>query len=327
MLSLASKQYTTSETKRIFWDPIAGNPNLFPSFTLLKFVKRKANLYNLSMTDFILKHAPSCGIPPSGKLSITDRCVQVDDVGFHLEYCWDEIRNTFFEEDANTGNNRPDLGGKLITQLLEQGVVDRLPDNISNIAFWANTENPDPDLNMFDGLWTLFEAEESAGNIEAHVTAPTGTPSTSDAADYIEALYAAASVELKMFAAMGQATITTTFKVVDAIKKYLRTTNALNVSKQFEVRNGALYFNGNIPIIPMPTWDAFLASGKFTGTPTTANYAVFTIPKNLIIGSDVSVPSTGFKRWYNVETEKNHIQGRFLMGAEMIHPKLVVIGY
>lgn len=319
----------------IFYTPQEGVPSIESLYRVIDTVD-KTNIYLPATLSKILRKYTGCGFSAAGgTFAITDKVISTEKVKANVEECVEAFADTVFYEAAKRGVAIDDLSNTVIDEMIRRQFVKGLTSDIHRIYWFADANDADADWNQFDGLISLFLDNSAGIGADCFVNADSTSFETSDALatdgakGLMKQLYEAADPTLL---AMADKKFYVTKTVYDNL---LDTYEDLNSSAGLlRMINGSmeLTFRG-IPVVQVPEWDLHLADSTnphYTGSGLGigSNLIVFTSPQNLVIGTDVSSPSSEFKiRYADNDEETMKITSKFKLGAQYVHDKLVCLAY
>lgn len=324
-------QLSVQETRLLFLEPIAKNPSLGGIIRQYNRVKRKQKLYDLAPIREILQLAPSCGMQPKGKMSLSEREIEVTEIGAYLELCFDELKCTVFENDLPEGINRANITGTQIVQILASEINKAILRHRMDVAFFARKASTNTSYNFWDGFFKLINQGQVDGAIKASLNAGSGSALVANQGlTILNDLWFRSSVELQQFIAMGWAKYIVTGDIYTNLDQTLLFGNALNTPAGLTKRDGKIYFN-NVEVVPMWTWKQLIESGIATGSEIDdAHWALLTVPQNLGWADDTQAPnpeedSNKMLIWYDIDSEKVKFRFRQMGGVNYSFGKLIEI--
>jgi hypothetical protein len=327
----AMQVFTLNESRDIFLKPAITDPSVLQLMTVYTNLTHRQKLHTVDSVKDILRLAPACGMTVNNNVQLNSTYIDPKNLGFFEGFCESDIDGTIYSIDANSGTERMNLQGKLISDVINKLFVDALMRNIPKLAFWGNTGNPNDKFNAFDGF--LTKAINAINQGVAPLAFSTGSGSALSAnqgLSILKGVYSNAKMQLKSLAYQGYAKMFVTQSIFQNLEETLEASSLLtSPSGLTKKADGTLWYKSNIEVVMMATWDDALANGDATGTPAPySHWCFFTSPKNLVLGTDLANPlaTNLFKSWYEEKDEMNYIKGRMRMDAGIVFPEFISLG-
>lgn len=319
----------------IFYQPEENVPSIESLYRVIDTVD-KTNIYIPNKLRKILRKYTSCGFTAAGgTFTLSDRTISTEKIKANVEQCVDEFTDTIFAEAMKRGVMVDDLSNTVIDEILRNQFVKGVTSDIHRIFWFADANDADADWNQFDGLISLFlDASATIGAdcfIDMDATAfESGDALAVDGAKgLLKQMYEDADVTLLN---MDNKQFYVTKTVYDnLLDTYEDTASSAGLLRLIGGTN-QLTFRG-IPVVQVPEWDVNLADSTnphYTGSGLSigSNLIVFTTPDNLIVGTDVTSPSSEFRIRYNDDDDElMKIISKFKLGAQFVHESLVCLAY
>lgn len=323
-MSMLSVNFRGTEASEIFLEPVFMDDDIRTQFRRLGNVNNKKKLAFVTELEQIVRSYDGCGFVPVGNMDIYQRTIEVKDLRADFAQCWDEYKDTVYEELLNLGVRRPDITQTMIEAVIRQRVITAVKKDVIRLSHFGDESSVNPAYNSLNGFWTVIYPALTTGTPLVPRT-NTGSGSVIADGDGIEMMrdvYEQAPLQLKAIE-VGQKFFNVTGSVYDAMVRDYE--NAGGGDAGFGLlRDGqrALFFRG-IPVYARREWDIYATA---LGT-TLPNYIEYTTPFNKVLATDVESPENQFKSWFNEETEFYNTKTRFKMGVDYIHHSLISLGY
>lgn len=293
-------------------------------FRRLGNVNNKQKLAFVRELEQIVRSYSGCGFTPIGNVELYQRTIEVEHMAAEVSQCWDEFRDTVYEELLNLGVRRSDITGTMIESIILQRVRTGIKKDIIRLTHFGDKSSVNPAYNSLNGFWTVIYPALTTGTPLVPRT-NTGSGSDIAAGDGIEIMrdvYEQAPNELKAIDP-SQKFFNVTGSVYDALIRDYEDAGGGDYGFGL-LRNGqnVLTFRG-IPVYARREWDIYATA---LGT-TKPHYVEYTTPLNKVLATDVDSPENQFKTWFNEETEKYNVKTRFKLGVDYIHHSLISLGY
>lgn len=318
----------------LFFKPQEGSDDIFGGRYKVMHVADKKNLYIPGNLTKILKEYSSCGFSATSGLTITDRIITTEKLKVNLEQCEDAWDDTIFEEGLKGGTKIDDLRGTVVEDILRIKMLEATRSDIARIEWFAKDGHADADYKQFDG-WIQLALDSSAnlGQVTDMGTNSSIETSASDdtlvADGAMTAFRAIWSGQSKTLRAVDRKTkkFYVTSTVMD---NYLETLEDLqNTRGHGNLEDGlsVVNFRGT-EIVEVRGWDTHLAdSGNPQSSIIGNNLIVYTMPDNLIVGSDIINPSAEVSVRYSEENETLRFKLKMKLGAQILHPEFMSLYY
>jgi len=316
--------FTGIEANTLFFEPIYQDPDVRADFRIISNVTSKRKLAFVQELEKVVRQYSGCGFTPAGNAKIYERTLQVDKVKVNLEWCWEEFKDTVYEEALNKGISLPDISGTLIFDILQTLAQSAIKKDNTRLAFFGDRASLNPDYDSTDGLWTVYIPQFVAANQCAYTNTASGAPLASgDGIGYLRDVYNAADVRLK--------------GLPNNMKKFYVSGSVFEQYRE-DIENGGggdagitvlqngqeVYSFRGIEVKPMWLWDEIMTADF--ASPNT-HYILYTTPQNLVFGTDLLDAENQFKVWYNDDSEVIRLKALYKMGFNVVHPSLLSVGY
>jgi hypothetical protein len=315
--------YRGDLANEILLEPVFFDSELRSSFRIMPNVTNRRKMQFVEKLENVVRKYTGCGFTPIGNMSVYDREIEVQRMKIDMKICWDEFKDTVFEELLNQGTRLPDLTGTQIEAILIGRIQQALRLDLERLAFFGNTASNDPNYDSVNGLWTVYYPELVAEALSPRTNTGSGSDlSAGDGIDILRAVYDQAPNELKALPA-NQKVFNVTHSVYNQYLVDIEEGGGADYGLLTMI-NGVqtLQFRG-IPVMPYHRWDGILTA---LGT-TKPHYVEYTTPLNRVLATDITDPGTDLSIWYDQKDEEVYMKGRWKMGVNYVHHSLVSLGY
>ena len=263
-------------------------------------IKTKAKI-NYIQTDADFQDGSSCGFSPSGTTEYTQREIETGIIKEELEWCFKVLWGKYLENQYRV---QADPQAMPFEEEITSELVAKIAKKLEKAVWQGDKSSDDVNLNKFDGLLTILEAE-SASTVNV-----TGLTTADTAYDAIKEVIMAIPEELlgKDVEVMVAPEVYRNF-AMELVEKNLY---------HYDPQNGAVTDNGflfpgtNIRVVKV----LGLAGSK---------KIVATYWKNLFYGADLLGEEERFRLWYDEEDEMFRFRALWNSGVQVAFPDEVVI--
>ena len=309
------------EANQLFFEPVfRGNGIFSGSYRFLTDVRTKRKLTFVGEMERIVRKYAGCGFNPVGSLEVYDRWIEVNKMKADVSQCWDEFKDTVFEELMNRGVRFPDLTDTLMGEILMTQTQSAISKDVERLAYFGDESSLNPDTDPINGFWSVLYPEMVADGLipRANIASGSAIPA-GDGLAAIKAVYEQADLRLRALPNNLKA-IYVTGSVYEAYESDLISLGAGTPYLIDTTQNGTagLSYKG-IRVIPMWFWDLNLAANQ--------HRIEYRANGNNVIATDSTNPESQIAMWYEMKDETLNIKSRFTLGAQIIHPSLVSLGY
>lgn len=315
--------YRGDLANEILLEPVFFDSELRSSFQVMPNVTNRRKMQFVEKLENVVRKYTGCGFTPIGNMSVYDREIEVQRMKIDMKICWDEFKDTVFEELLNQGTRLPDLTGTQIEAILIGRIQQALRLDLERLAFFGNTASNDPNYDSVNGLWTVYYPELVAEALSPRTNTGSGSDlSAGDGIDILRAVYDQAPNELKALPA-NQKVFNVTHSVYNQYLVDIEEGGGADYGLLTMI-NGVqtLQFRG-IPVMPYHRWDGILTALGITKP----HYVEYTTPRNRVLATDITDPGTDLSIWYDQKDEEVYMKGRWKMGVNYVHHSLVSLGY
>ena len=313
-----------TEANTLFFEPIYQDADVRSEFRIISNVTNQRKLAFVQELEKIVRAHTGCGFTPAGNAKIYERTLTVDRVKVNLEWCWEELKDTVYEEALNKGISFPDINGTIFFDILQTLATQAIRKDNSRLAFFGDRASLSPAYDVTDGLWTVYIPGFVAANQTPYFNTGSGAPlAAGDGIDILRNIYDGSDVRLK-----GLPTNMKKFYVSGSVFEQYRADieNGGGGDAGITVlQNGQEVFSfRGIEVKPMWLWDDIMTT-DFSAPNT--HQALLTTPQNLVLGTDLLDSTNEFKVWYNDEDEVVRLKALYKLGFNVVHPSLMSVGY
>lgn len=342
MANVVSTSFTHTYAGReliseLFYKPQENVPAIESLYRIVNTVD-KTNLYIPGTLSKILRKYTGCGFTAAGgTLTLTDRVLSTEKIKANVELCVEQFADTiWYEADVKKGVQIDDLSNTMIDEMVKRQFMKGMYSDVHRMVWFADANDADSDWNQFDGLISLFlDASASIGAtrfVDAETTAfqSSDVLATDGAYGLLKQLYGAQTAELRQVPVAEKKFYVTNTVFDNLMDTYEDLGSSAGLLRLIE--GGKMYFRG-IEVVPVPEWDASLADSTnphYTGSGLAigSNLIVYTAPANIVIGTDVTSPTSEFKVRYNDDDDElMKVIAKFKLGTQFVHSTLVALAY
>ena len=312
------------EASTMFIEPIYMDDDLRSQFRIIPNVTAKKKLAFAQELEKIVRAYTGCGFSPVGGLRVYDRWIEVDRAKADVAMCWEEFKDTVYEELLKTGTSISDLTGTMMMQIAETMIRNAVKKDNQRLAWFGNKADTDPAYDCVDGFWTVILPAFVTANQCPYFDTGSGVAlSAGDGIEHLRTIYDNQDVRLR--------------GLPDEMKKFwVSGTIYQQYLTDLEDGGGAdggwqMLQNGsrmlkfrNIEVKPMWTWSEIMAADF---AESNSHLVLLTAPANMAMATDVNDSEAQFRIWYDEEDEQVKIKGRWKHGYQVIHPSLLSVGY
>ena len=252
--------YRGDLANEILLEPVFFDSELRSSFRIMPNVTNRRKMQFVEKLENVVRKYTGCGFTPIGNMSVYDREIEVQRMKIDMKICWDEFKDTVFEELLNQGTRLPDLTGTQIEAILIGRIQQALRLDLERLAFFGNTASNDPNYDSVNGLWTVYYPELVAEALSPRTNTGSGSDlSAGDGIDILRAVYDQAPNELKALPA-NQKVFNVTHSVYNQYLVDIEEGGGADYGLLTMI-NGVqtLQFRG-IPVMPYHRWDGILTA-------------------------------------------------------------------
>lgn len=313
-----------TEANTLFFEPVYMEKDLLSSFRVMPNVTSKRKMAFVGALEKIVKRYSGCGFQPKGNTSIYERWIEVDHAEVAIAQCWDEFKDTVYEELQNRGVRFADLTDTLLFEILQTRVIEAIKNDIMRLAFFGNRASANSAYDVTDGLWTVLIPAFVAASTTPYVNADSGNALVSgDGKALLKEVYNAQTLQLKGLPNAGKKFLVSN----DVYEQYVSDIESggggdFGLMKMIDGISTPT-FRG-IPVENMLTWNQITSVDL---SQTQRHQVLLTDPRNLVLATDTVGQENTLRVWYNEDEEEVRIKARFKTGFNVVHPSLMVSAY
>lgn len=314
----------------LFFKPQEGSDDIFGGRYKVMHVADKKNLYIPGNLTKILKEYSTCGFSATGATTMTDRIISTEKLKVNLEQCEDAWDDTIFEEALKSGTKIDDLRGTVVEDIIRIKMLEATRSDIARIQWFAKDGHSDADYKQFDG-WIQRMLDTSANLGQLLDMSLNGSIETSSSDDTlvtdgaITAFRNMWSNQSKTLRAVPRNVkkFYVSSTIMDNYLETLEDTQNTRGHGNLEDGLGTVNFRGT-EVVEVPGWDTHLDdSGNPQASIIGNNLIVYTMPENLIVGSDIINPSAEVSVRFSEENETLRFKLKMKLGSQILHPEFV----
>jgi hypothetical protein len=317
-------QFRGEEANTIFIEPIYMDDDLRSQFRIIPNVTSKKKLAFVQELEKIVRSHTGCGFSPVGSTRVYERWIEVDKAKADVAMCWEEFKDTVYEELLKKGLSMGDLTGTLLMQISEAMVKNAIKKDNQRLAWFGDKADDDPAYDCVDGFWrVILKAFVDADQCPYFDTGSGTALSAGDGIEMLRTLYSNQDVRLR-----GLPDETKKFWVSGTIWEQYQTDledggGADGGWQMLQSGKKMLTFR-NIEVKPMWLWSEIMAQDF---SQDNAHLALLTTPQNLAMGTDFQDAESQLRMWYDEEDEMVKTKARWKHGFQVVHPQLLSVGY
>lgn len=315
----------------IFAKPIFTDPDLLNTVRVISNVKSKKQLAVDGMLEKILKKVSTCARNPSGELiTLSERFLEVENVGVDLEQCTLLLEDGFMEQFLNSGNDIFNLEGTYLQKYLEGKVVDALKLDVPRVIWFADKASADANYNMIDGFFKNLHALAATNPDMVGPAIPGTLPDTSTEAGakamiaIFAGLYNAQSRALRSLPAARKRFIVN-IELAEGLQDAYTTLGSVNgdlfIRRSQDGEGYDVYKYKGIDIIGMAHWTDIITTDLGGDS---VYRAVLTDRENLVVGTDRIDDTMNVELQYHPYPRVNTLDANFKLGTQVLWPDLTV---
>lgn len=325
-----SRVWTGQEADEIFAKPIFTDSQLLDIFRIVQNVTSKKKLSFDTNIQKILKAKAGCARDTNNKIiTISERELVVDTVGFDIEQCALELSEAIEDAYLASGNDIYDLSGTFIKQYIESKVADALKLDLPRVAFFGDKASADPAYNLLDGVWKLLFEYGAANPKMVGETIPAGAEDGAANPDLVigvfNNLYKEQPAIMKAVPKANKKFIVSEELREGLIDAYTKKAGAVDGSIYLSRTEGGegeevVRFKG-IEVIGMTHWTEIIEN-DFAGKGLYR--AILTVKENLVLGTDRVSDMMSVKFAYHDYQRVNTLETRFKLGFQLLWPEFTL---
>jgi hypothetical protein len=313
------------EAQELLFKPVFFDASVEDIFDIMVLVNKKQNIGYVGQMENIMQLSNSCGWTPKGAVSIFERCIDTEEIKVNLELCYDEFIGTVYKQKLKKGTDITNLEGTIFMDILMTRMQQALRKQMLLVSFFGNKASVNDDINLTDGMWSVYIPNLVANNLVPYINSNSGTPlGAGDGIDLLTAVWENASNVLSAVPEAQKVMMVS----ANVYRQYLQDLQNNGISSAAHLTlltNGAqqLSFNG-IEVKPMYDWQQYAA--QYLGV-NDANFVLYTERENLVLGTDIQNPVNQSIAWHDEEEEKLKVKSRFYLGFNYKHSDLITVAY
>jgi len=313
------------QAQQLFLNPVFFDADVKDLFDTYLFVNKKQKFGYASEMGNILQTVDGCGWTPKGNFAIYERCIETESVKANVELCFDEFKNTMYQQLQNVGTRRDNMEGTIFMDILLARMVQAIKKQMLLLAFYGDKSSVDNDVNLVDGMWTVYLPQLVANNLIPYINSNSGTPlGAGDGIDLLNAVYNNATNYLKATPSNRKVLLVS----ANVYEQYLIDLQNNGISSAGHLSllvdgTSQLMFNG-VEVKPMYDWQAY--AQQYLGI-SNANFVLYTERKNLTLGTDIQDPFTQVETWYERYQEKLLSKVKMQLGFNYKHNEFLTVAY
>ena len=165
-----------SQAQELLLKPIFFDANVEEIFDTMVLVNKKQNLAYADTMVNLLQNTNTCGWTPKGNFAIFDRCIETELVKANVELCYDEFADTVYKQLMKKGTAMDDLAGTIFMDLLMTRLQQSVRKQALLLAFFGDKASGNNDVNIVDGMWSVYLPNLVAQNLVPYINSNSGIP-------------------------------------------------------------------------------------------------------------------------------------------------------
>jgi len=322
--TLRNISINSSKATTIFFEPVWKDMITQGNFRIMANVTSKKKIGYVQKLENIIQKATGCGFTPKGKVGVYTREIEVDPFKINIAQCFDEFKDTMFEEMLKKGNMEYDLNGTLMMDILITKVRDAMDLDYTRLFWWGDKSSTDTNNNLTDGIWSVHIPALVAANQTPYVNSNSGAPlAPGDAIALLKEVYENQALVLK-----GLPKTMKRFYVSDSVFEAYEC-DLENIgggdAGRTQLINGVetLFYRG-IQLVNNAKWDEYTTN--VLGNPDT-HQVLLSAPDNLIFATDLLSSLNSIEVFFDKLEEQTYLKVNGKFGTNYVHPQLMVAAY
>lgn len=315
----------TTERTTLVFEPLLRSTLEYGSYQLMPNVRTEAKIAYLRDMEEILQRNTGCGFTPRGSNTIYDRTIRVKPFKAEIQLCMTDLKNTILQDQLGTSasgkyawSNLQSFVGKYTIEAMKRAIQS----DIFRLFWFGDEASTDPFYRQLNGLWGHYIPELISAGQLTPVDAKSGQPLASgDGEGILKAMYNAQSKELRSLE-NSQKQFLVSSDLWDQYMSDLEDTGGGDAGRSQIIDGVNVLFYRGIRLVEQPLWDTLVT--RSTGQ-TLPKRAVLTVPKNLIIGTNMLSDFNSIEMWIDRREQVSCARVCFDLGANYMHPSLMVV--
>lgn len=320
------------QTINLLTQPTFTDQDIMQSFRVISnLYAGKVNLAIAEQMEKIVSKAEHCKPNFKGKFKFAERSIYAEYAQFGVEWCFEELVNTYYDKLAPLYANvqNPDLAE--ITRIILAELQMGLKRDVNRVAWFGDNTSTDGDYDWATGVWTRIPGFVGTGEIGYRAnTASGGAISDQQAYEFLREVVSNAPAELRNFAAADKR-IYISGNMWQQILNYLEDAAVSNgfISVFNDMLPGGIVASyRGIPIIVQDRWDQILSADFGLND---EHRLIYTLKENLVVATDLRPDARGSKAFTEIYreplTKVLYVQGQFVFNTDVVFPQLLSVGY
>lgn len=316
--------FSKTDSMTLFFEPIWKDMMAQGMFRVMPNVVSKKKMGFVQKLENIVQKATGCGFTPKGKVGLYTREIEVDDFKVNIQQCFDEFKDTIFEDQLKKGNLKYDVSGTMMGNILLAKVRDAMDLDYNRLFWWGDKSSNDTANNITNGMWSVHIPQLVADDLTPYINANSGAPlAPGDAIALLKNVYDAQANVL-----MG---------LPDNMKKFYVSRSVWQAYQcdledigggdggRNQLINGVnvLTYRG-IQLVPFLNWDQYTTN--VLGNPDT-HQVLLTVPDNLVFATDLLSDLNRVAIFFDQLEEQTYMKVNGKFGTNYVHPELMVAAY
>lgn len=291
-------EYVKQNENELLYKTVFGSASV-ERFSKQLGVKGKAAI-NLLSTDVTFGNGSSCGFDPAGDAIFSQRDIVTGIIKVNMEFCHKALIGKYTEHEVKIGANQE-------TMPFEEEITNSIADGIKaalETAVWqGNTASEDANLNRFDGLVKILDADVPATNKVAL--------SGDSAWAHIKAVWKKVPRAARRKAGLK---INVSPELYDSFIMELVEKNLYHYAGPQDAAPMEFVLPGtNVPVVSV---DGLAGTKK----------VIAAVDSNIYYGTDYMGNEEEFSMWYSKDNDTFRVKVEWNAGVQVAFPDEVVVG-
>ena len=311
------------EADQLFFDPVF--LDMEPQgYTVMTNVISKKKVGFVERMDKILQKNTGCGFTPKGDLGMYQRTVEVDDIKVELTSCATVLNDTIWEETKRKGNQANNTLGTPLSNITLMRVRQGIQLGCERLLWFGDKSSTDVDYNMLDGMWTVHIPKLAQADKIPSLSSGSGAPlAQDDATNLLEKMWEKQDIVL-LGIPDSEKRFYVSRSVYQAYMKDLEQLGGGDAGRTALINGVSTLAYRGIPLIQKPYWDQYDAQDLDNDQ---MHRVLLTTPSNLVIATDLASSKNTIEVWYERKEQEVLTRAMFKLGANFVHPMLMVAAY
>lgn len=316
---------TATERVELLFEPVVRSILNYGRYSIMRGVDTEKSIAYIRQMEKILQRRVGCGFTPKGKNTIYDRKIRVNPFKAEISVCLDNLENTLFTDVSSrpAGENYAFSDPRGVpAQQLVLSMRQAIEDDIFRLFWFGDENSTDPFYNQLNGIWGHYVPELVANGDLDPIDAGSGAAlQPGDGLAILKEMYYAQSKEFRGIPRQ-QKNFMVSSNIFDQFQEDIRALGGGDAGRMQTINGMDTPTFEGIPVTEELIWDT--TAEDATGA-VSQNYAILTTPRNLIIATDNESNRNVVEFWNDQTEQTSNARVQFKMGANYMHPSLMVV--